>query len=135
MNFSFELAVNVVPNEYDQVSQGGQERNRILRVPAMLDHGRRHVFLSLGVGNLRDHKQGAFGMCPDHGTRALHVAELTRDALRNMGCYIVHARVLLVGVSYRKDIGDTRYSSSELTLRKLTEMGGEVAVHDPYVEH
>jgi UDP-N-acetyl-D-glucosamine dehydrogenase len=68
-------------------------------------------------------------------TRALHVAELTRDALRNMGRYIAGARVLVCGASYREDVGDTRYSGSELVVRKLTEMGAELSVHDPYVEH
>ena len=68
-------------------------------------------------------------------TRGLHVAELTRDALRNMGKYIAGARVLLAGASYREDVGDTRYSGSELVVRKLTEMGAEIAVHDPYVDH
>ena len=68
-------------------------------------------------------------------TRALHVAELTRDALRNMGRYIAGARVLLAGASYREDVGDTRYSGSELVVRKLTEMGAEISVHDPYVDH
>jgi UDP-N-acetyl-D-glucosamine dehydrogenase len=68
-------------------------------------------------------------------TRALHAAELTRDALRNMGRYIAGAEVLLCGASYRQDVGDTRYSGSELLVRKLTEMGAEMRVHDPYVEH
>jgi nucleotide sugar dehydrogenase len=68
-------------------------------------------------------------------TRGLHVAELTRDALRNLGRYIAGADVVLCGASYRQDVGDTRYSGSELVLRKLTEMGAEMRVHDPYVEH
>ena len=68
-------------------------------------------------------------------TRALHVAELTRDALRNMGRYIAGAQVLLCGASYREDVGDTRYSGSELVVRKLTEMGADMSAHDPYVEH
>ena len=68
-------------------------------------------------------------------TRALHVAELTRDALRNMGRYIAGAQVLLCGASYRQDVGDTRYSGSEMVVRKLTEMGAEIKVHDPYVDH
>ncbi len=68
-------------------------------------------------------------------TRGLHVATLTRDALRNMGCYIAGADVLLCGASYRQDVGDTRYSGSEIVVRKLTEMGAEMRVHDPYVEH
>ena len=68
-------------------------------------------------------------------TRSLHVAELTRDALRNMGRYIAHADVVICGASYRQDVGDTRYSGSEMVVRKLTEMGAEIRVHDPYVEH
>jgi nucleotide sugar dehydrogenase len=68
-------------------------------------------------------------------TRGLHVAELTRDALRNMGRYIAGSRILVAGASYREDVGDTRYSGSELVVRKLTEMGAHVAVHDPYVDH
>lgn len=68
-------------------------------------------------------------------TRALHVAELTRDALRNLGRYIAGADVLICGASYRQDVGDTRYSGSELVVRKLAEMGAEMRVHDPYVEH
>jgi nucleotide sugar dehydrogenase len=68
-------------------------------------------------------------------TRGLHVAELTRDALRNMGHYIAGADVLICGASYRQDVGDTRYSGSEMVVRKLTEMGAEMRVHDPYVDH
>lgn len=67
-------------------------------------------------------------------TRALHVAELTRDALRDMDRYIAASRVLIAGASYRQDVGDTRYSGSELVVRKLTEMGAEMRAHDPYVE-
>jgi len=68
-------------------------------------------------------------------TRALHVAELVRDALRNMGRYIAGADVVLCGASYRQDVGDTRYSGSEMVVRKLSEMGAEIRVHDPYVDH
>jgi UDP-N-acetyl-D-glucosamine dehydrogenase len=68
-------------------------------------------------------------------TRGLHVATLTRDALRNMGKYIAGAKVLLCGASYRQDVADTRYSGSEIVARKLTEMGADIAVHDPYLEH
>lgn len=67
-------------------------------------------------------------------TRALHVAELTRDALRNMDRYIAASQVLIAGASYRQDVGDTRYSGSELVVRKLTEMGAEMRAHDPYVD-
>jgi UDP-N-acetyl-D-glucosamine dehydrogenase len=68
-------------------------------------------------------------------TRSLHVAQLTRDALRNMGRPIASAEILVLGASYREDVGDTRYSGSELVIRRLTEMGAELKVHDPYVLH
>jgi len=68
-------------------------------------------------------------------TRALHVAQLTRDALRNMSRPIASADILVLGASYREDVGDTRYSGSELIVRRLTEMGAELRVHDPYVLH
>jgi nucleotide sugar dehydrogenase len=68
-------------------------------------------------------------------SRALHAAELVRDALRNMGRPISAADVLLLGAAYREDVGDTRYSGSELIVRRLTEMGAEIRYHDPYLEH
>lgn len=68
-------------------------------------------------------------------TRALHAAQLVRDALRNMGKIVAASRIAVLGASYREDVGDTRYSGSEILIRKLTEMGGEVVVHDPYVKH
>ncbi|MCD6269968.1 MAG: GDP-mannose dehydrogenase [Deltaproteobacteria bacterium] len=68
-------------------------------------------------------------------TRALHVAGLVRDGLRNQSKIVAASRVLILGASYREDVGDTRYSGSELIVRKLTEMGAEVLVHDPYVKH
>jgi len=67
--------------------------------------------------------------------RGLHVGQLTRDALRNMGQPIAASDVLVLGAAYREDVGDTRYSGSEIVVRKLTEMGAEIRVHDPYVEH
>jgi UDP-N-acetyl-D-glucosamine dehydrogenase len=68
-------------------------------------------------------------------TRGLHVGQLTRDALRNMGQPIAGAEILVLGAAYREDVGDTRYSGSEIVIRKLAEMGAEIRVHDPYVEH
>jgi nucleotide sugar dehydrogenase len=68
-------------------------------------------------------------------TRALHAAQLVRDALRNMGKIVAAAQITILGASYREDVGDTRYSGSELVVRKLSEMGAEIRVHDPYVEH
>ncbi|NLA74148.1 MAG: nucleotide sugar dehydrogenase, partial [Deltaproteobacteria bacterium] len=68
-------------------------------------------------------------------TRALRAAQLARDALRNMGKIVAASKIAVLGASYREDVGDTRYSGSEIIVRKLTEMGAEVLAHDPYVDH
>jgi nucleotide sugar dehydrogenase len=68
-------------------------------------------------------------------SRALRVPQQVRDALRNMGKIVAASKIVLLGASYREDVGDTRYSGSEIVVRKLTEMGAEIAVHDPYVKH
>ncbi len=68
-------------------------------------------------------------------TRALHAAQLMRDALRNMGRIVAASQIAILGASYRQDVGDTRYSGSEIVVRKLTEMGAEIKAHDPYVQH
>jgi len=68
-------------------------------------------------------------------TRALHAAQLVRDALRNMGLIVAASQITILGVSYREDVADTRYSGSEIIVRKLTEMGADIKAHDPYVRH
>lgn len=68
-------------------------------------------------------------------TRALHVADLMQEAMKQMGKKIRGSKILLLGAAYREDVGDTRYSGSELIVRKLTEMGAQMSVHDPYLQH
>ena len=68
-------------------------------------------------------------------SRGLRVTQLVRDALRNMGKIVAACKIAVLGVSYRQDVGDTRYSGSEVIVRKLTEMGADVVAHDPYVKH
>jgi nucleotide sugar dehydrogenase len=68
-------------------------------------------------------------------TRSLHAPQLVRDALRNMGKPLAASDILLLGAAYREDVGDTRYSGSEVMVRKLTQMGANVKVHDPYLDH
>ena len=68
-------------------------------------------------------------------SRGLRATQLVRDALRNMGKIVAACKIAVLGASYRQDVGDTRYSGSEVILRKLTEMGADVVAHDPYVRH
>ena len=68
-------------------------------------------------------------------TRSLRAAQMVRDSLRNMSKIVPNSKIVVLGASYREDVGDTRYSGSEIIMRKLTEMGGDVHIHDPYVAH
>ena len=43
------------------------------------------------------------------------------------------ARVLLLGVSYKPQIGDTRQSPAKAILDRLEQQGADVSYHDPFV--
>jgi nucleotide sugar dehydrogenase len=43
------------------------------------------------------------------------------------------AKIVLLGVSYRGDVGDTRFSPVEFFYRRLVSAGALVTAHDPYV--
>jgi UDP-N-acetyl-D-mannosaminuronate dehydrogenase len=45
------------------------------------------------------------------------------------------ASVLLLGVSYRGDVGDTRFSPVEFFYRCLLSAGMLITAHDPYVKY
>lgn len=44
-------------------------------------------------------------------------------------------RVLLCGVTYRADVGDTRFSPSEILVRELEQRGYIIVCHDPHVDY
>lgn len=43
-------------------------------------------------------------------------------------------RILVLGVSYRQDVGDTRFSPTETFVRAAESEGARVVVHDPLVD-
>jgi nucleotide sugar dehydrogenase len=92
-----------------------------------------------GVRHLLEDEESAFPMTTAainiNDARGVHAAELVCDALTALGRPVAGSPVLLCGASYREDVGDTRYSGSELIARRLAELGANVRVHDPYVEH
>lgn len=50
-----------------------------------------------------------------------------------LGGTLAGRRILLLGVSYRNDVGDTRHSPSEIFVRAAEAEGAEVTAHDPLV--
>ena len=47
---------------------------------------------------------------------------------------LTEKNILVCGISYRQDIGDTRYSPSEKLVKALLDQGAKVTCHDPYIE-
>ena len=48
---------------------------------------------------------------------------------------IRNKRILILGVSYRQDVGDTRFSPSEIYAKECLNHGAHVEYFDPYVDY
>jgi UDP-N-acetyl-D-glucosamine dehydrogenase len=62
-----------------------------------------------------------------------YVRERTVAALNERGKSIKGARVLVLGLAYKKDIDDSRESPSLKIISLLQEKGAKVSYNDPYV--
>lgn len=63
-----------------------------------------------------------------------HVVTLVVDGLNDERKSLKGARVLLLGVAYKKDINDVRESPALSIIDRLRAKGADVRYHDPYVE-
>jgi UDP-N-acetyl-D-glucosamine dehydrogenase len=54
-------------------------------------------------------------------------------ALNDAGRAVHGARVLLLGVSYKKGVGDTREAPALKIIKLLRDLGADVSYHDPFV--
>jgi UDP-N-acetyl-D-glucosamine dehydrogenase len=65
-------------------------------------------------------------------------AEMPLHSLRRLidawGGDVRRRRILVLGVSYRQDVGDARYSPTETFVRAAEAMGARVSAHDPLLE-
>jgi UDP-N-acetyl-D-glucosamine dehydrogenase len=62
-----------------------------------------------------------------------HVVELAGQALGTRGKALNGARVLVMGVSFKRDIEDARNSPAERVIELLWKDGAQVSYNDPYV--
>jgi len=63
-----------------------------------------------------------------------YAVDLIVDALNARGRPVNGARVLLLGVAYKRDVGDVRESPAVTILEELVRRGADVAYSDPHVE-
>src|SRR5260370_873183 len=61
-----------------------------------------------------------------------HVVERTMDALNEQGKALRGARVLILGLAYKKNIDDLRESPSIRLIELFREKGAVVSYHDPH---
>lgn len=62
-----------------------------------------------------------------------YVATRIGDSLNEVGKAVKGARILVLGVSYKPDVGDTRESPAIKIINHLRRRGAVVSFHDPYV--
>jgi UDP-N-acetyl-D-glucosamine dehydrogenase len=62
-----------------------------------------------------------------------YVTDRAADLLNRNAQPVNGARILLLGVTYKKDIADQRESPARPLVRKLRARGADVSYHDPYV--
>jgi UDP-N-acetyl-D-glucosamine dehydrogenase len=64
-----------------------------------------------------------------------YVVNKTIDALNRKGKSIRNARILILGLAYKKDIDDQRESPALKIISVFKEKGARVSYNDPYVPH
>jgi UDP-N-acetyl-D-glucosamine dehydrogenase len=62
-----------------------------------------------------------------------YVIQMAMEALNEKGKSINGAKILILGLAYKKDVDDTRESSSLKIMTLLMEKGAEVDYNDPYI--
>jgi UDP-N-acetyl-D-glucosamine dehydrogenase len=62
-----------------------------------------------------------------------HVVDLVTQALGGQGKSLEGARVLVLGVAFKRDIDDARNSPAERVIELLLKRSAQVTYHDPYV--
>jgi UDP-N-acetyl-D-glucosamine dehydrogenase len=63
-----------------------------------------------------------------------HVVQLVSDGLNDDRKAVKGARVLVLGVAYKKDINDVRESPALSIIDRLRAKGADVRYHDPFVK-
>jgi UDP-N-acetyl-D-glucosamine dehydrogenase len=64
-----------------------------------------------------------------------HVVDLVLQALSEQGKPLEEAKVLILGVAFKRDIDDARNSPAERIMELLLKRGVDLSYSDPYVPH
>jgi UDP-N-acetyl-D-mannosaminuronic acid dehydrogenase len=64
-----------------------------------------------------------------------YIVNLARNTLFQLGKPIEHAKVSVLGLAYKENLSDLRWSSSIQIVEQLKVLGAEVSLHDPYASN
>jgi UDP-N-acetyl-D-glucosamine dehydrogenase len=64
-----------------------------------------------------------------------YVVNKVAEALNNRGRCLKGSRILVVGVTYKKDVADTRESPALVIIEKLLKLKADVRYYDPFISH
>ncbi len=63
-----------------------------------------------------------------------YVAGRIADELNELGKAMKGSRILVLGVTYKPDVGDVRESAAIHVMQKLARKGADVSFHDPFID-
>lgn len=64
-----------------------------------------------------------------------HVAEMTIKAINNVGKVIKGSKVLIMGLSYKENVGDIRETQAKNIINELKQYGVEITGFDPVINN
>jgi UDP-N-acetyl-D-mannosaminuronic acid dehydrogenase len=64
----------------------------------------------------------------------LHVVSLVKDALLEAGIVVSGAKIVVLGVSYKKNVNDIRESPAIQVIKELQKLGCQIVACDPIVD-
>ncbi len=70
-----------------------------------------------------------------NGSMPDHVVGRVAEALNSKSKALKGSRILVLGVAYKRDVGDTRESPAVDIIEQLEKKGAKVSYHDPFVPH
>lgn len=63
-----------------------------------------------------------------------YIAEMTIKALNNVGKVIKGSKILIMGLTYKEDVADTRETPAKGLIKELKEYGAEIFGYDPLLK-
>jgi UDP-N-acetyl-D-glucosamine dehydrogenase len=63
-----------------------------------------------------------------------YVGTRIADALNDVGKAVNGTKILLLGITYKPDVGDVRESPALKVMNWLDRRGAKVSFHDPYID-